>query len=93
MNIDLMLTKAEALIRKDYPTATLRFDEAEDESVDDGATLLIDGKETEITVQIGYRYFGVNEWLPEEEAMQHHYMGPSMDAAARTISELLSARN
>jgi hypothetical protein len=91
MNIDVELTRAERIIAETVAGVSLRFDPAEDESVDDGATVFVDGRETEITMQFGYRYICVNEWVEDEGAMYHHYSGNSIIAAARSVAAVLSA--
>ena len=91
---DLELTRAEKAIRAVEPTACLRFDESEDfgELTDDEATLIVDGEETGISLQLGYRYVIVNEWVDNRTAMHHHWEGVSVLAAGEFVAGLIRSR-
>jgi hypothetical protein len=90
MDIKFELLKAQSLIRVAYPTAELRFDEAEGDWEDDGATLFIEGKETEISIQIGEGYLCVNEWIDNRTAMYHHYQGNCWIECSNMIISILA---
>lgn len=69
------------------PRLSAEFEEAEDESVDDGATVFLDGAETEISVQLGWGYYCVSRLELEPEVVSTHlYMGNDVLEAAQVAA-------
>lgn len=85
------MTRTQAIqnvVQAAIATATIRFD-AGDEMLDDGATVFMNGRETNINLQYSGRTVIVHLWNDAEKAQYHKYRGTSIEAAGATIIDLL----
>jgi hypothetical protein len=77
------------------PDVRWDFQPAEDETVDDGYVLVVDGNETPWGIQCGADGFHVGESLfdtgGELEAIQPHGCYPTLDAAKVRVAEILES--
>lgn len=61
----------------------------EDESVDPGIELRLDGQDTGIALQIGAGYAGINRWVEAEEASYELYFGETPEDAAEALLQMI----
>jgi hypothetical protein len=71
------------------PRLTLVFVPAEDDSMDPEIQLHQDGKDTNIAIQLGAGYVGIDRWVEAEETSYELYFGETPDDAGEALLQMI----